>query len=118
MKADTPDTPVKWLAHVLRWGAYGSALLLAGGLTWLLLEPDIPMQIGEPIPLASLPSQLAASNPYAFLQLGVLALLATPLLSTLVAGAGFARAGEKQNAAIALAILLAIAISLLLRFSG
>ena len=118
MKADTPDTPVQWIAHVLRWGAYGSALLLAGGLAWLLLEPDIPMQIGPPMPLASLPSQLAAGNPYAFLQLGLLALLATPPLSTLLGGVGFARSGEKKNAAFALTLLLALALSLFLHFPG
>lgn len=110
----TKDRPVQWIAYVLRWGAYGSALLLAGGLAWLLLEPDIPMQIGEPMPLAALPSQLMAGNPYAFLQLGILALLATPPFSTLAAGLGFAQRKEYRNATLTLGLILALALGLLL----
>ena len=110
----TKDRPVQWIAYVLRWGAYGSALLLAGGLAWLMLEPDIPMQIGPPMPLAALPSQLMAGNPYAFLQLGILSLLATPPLSTLAAGLGFAQGKEYRNTALALGLLSALALGLLL----
>lgn len=109
-----PDTPSRWIAVVLRWGASGSALLLAAGIGWLLFEPDIPMQIGTPIPLVQLISQVLGGNPYAVLQLGILALLATPPLSVLVAATTFVRSKEYLYVSFCILLLIACALALLL----
>ena len=110
-----PYTHSRWIGLVLRWGAYGSALLLAVGIGgWLLFEPDIPMQIGPPIPLKHLWTQLLQRNPYAVLQLGILALLATPPLSILVAATTFARSKEYLYVSFCILLLIACALALLL----
>ncbi len=109
-----PAPHTRWMAFVLRWGAYGSALVLAAGITWLLFEPDIPMQISPPIPLAQLISQVLRGNPYAVLQLGILALLATPPLSVLVAATTFARSKEYLYVSVCILLLIVCTLALLL----
>lgn len=109
-----PDLHTRWIAVVLRWGAYGSALLLATGLGWLFLEPDIPIQIGPPIPLAQLTSQVLRGNPYAILQVGILLLLASSPISTLVLGVDSAFRREHTLASVAFGLFVLIGLSLIL----
>ena len=109
-----PDLHFRWIALVLRWGAYGSALLLATGIAWLLFEPDIPMQIGPPIPFGDLPAQLLQANPYALLQIAVLLLLVTPPLSTVMAGIEGAVSRHYTQAALCFGLIAAIVTGFLL----
>lgn len=102
------------IAFVLRWGSYVSALLLGAGLLWVATAADVPIQAGPAMPLRALAGQLAERNPYALMQLGLLLLLATPLVRLAIAAAAFARRREWRQALAPLAALALIVASVLL----
>lgn len=112
MTSPRPRTVVA-VAAVLRWGSYLSAAVLALGILWVLRTPDVPLQIGPAMPLRFLGQQLAAGNPYAVMQLGILLLLATPLLRVVTAALAFAVGGERRYAGVSLAVFLFIVLALL-----
>ncbi|MFQ5777951.1 MAG: DUF1634 domain-containing protein [Terriglobia bacterium] len=103
-----------WIARVLRWGSYLSAALLLLGVVWMLLAPDLPLQVGAPMPLGFLAPQLAQGNPYTIMQLALLLLLATPLLRVSVAGVSFWVKGERRLTVLSLAVLALILLAVLL----
>jgi uncharacterized membrane protein len=84
--------------------AAGSVLLVASGTSpleprWLPLDP------------ASLPADLLALRPTAFLWLGLVATIGTPLLRVAAATWGFRRAGDRRLAALGVAVLIVIALA-------
>lgn len=91
--------------------ALGSVLLIAGGIS--PLAEDWP-----PLDLGGLPADLLALRPEGFLWLGLLAVIATPLLRVSVATAGFARAGERRMAILGVAVLVVIAFAVLAGTTG
>ena len=103
--------PYRWIAGTLRWGSYLSALLLAVGVVWVALDPSVPIQVGPGMPFRILGEQLATGNPYAIMQLGLLVLLATPLLRVVVAAGTFWRIRERRYTVVALLVLLSVAAS-------
>ena len=103
--------PYRWIAGPLRGGAYLSALLLAVGVVWVALDPSVPIQVGPGMPFRILGEQLATGNPYALMQLGLLVLLATPLLRVVVAAGTFWRIRERRYTVVALLVLLSVAAS-------
>lgn len=104
----------RWIGATLRWGSYLSALLLLVGVAWILLASDVPIQAGPPMPLAALGGQLAEGNPYAVMQLGLMLLLATPLVRVAVAGVSFWLGRERRYTLLALGALAVILLILLL----
>ncbi len=103
--------PYRWIAGTLRWGSYLSALLLAVGVVWVALDPSVPIQVGPGMPFRILGEQLMTGNPYALMQLGLLVLLATPLLRVVVAAGTFWRIRERRYTVVALLVLLSVAAS-------
>ncbi len=102
------------IAGVLRWGSYLSATLLLAGLIWALLALELPLQLARVIPLRTLAAQLAAGNPYAVMQLGILLLLLTPLLRIVTAAVSFHAERERRYTLVALVVLTIILVSVLL----
>ena len=102
------------IAFVLRWGSYVSALLLGAGVLWVATAADVPIQAGPAMPLRALAGQLADRNPYALMQLGLLVMLATPLLRLVIAGAAFARQRDWRAALIPVGVLALILLSVFL----
>ncbi len=84
--------------------AIGSLLMIAAGTS--PLTPDWP-----PLDLASLPADLLALEPTAFLWLGLMATIATPILRVAASTWGFGRAGERRLAALGVAVLVVIALA-------
>ncbi len=84
--------------------AIGTVLLIAGGTSPLATE-------WPPLDPASLPADLVALRPTAFLWLGLVATIATPLLRVAAAAWGFGRAGERRLAALGVAVLVVIALA-------
>jgi len=84
--------------------AVGSILLVAGGTS--------PLAGGwPPLDVASLPADLLALQPAAFLWLGLIAMIATPLLRVVASTWSFARMGERRMAALGAAVLVVIALA-------
>ena len=84
--------------------AAGSVLLVASGTS--PLEPRWP-----PFDPASLPADLVALWPTAFLWLGLVATIGTPLLRVAAATWGFRQAGDRRLAALGVAVLIVIALA-------
>jgi len=103
-----------FIAAVLRWGSYLSATLLFVGLVWALLVPALPAQPSQAIPLRMLAPQLAAGNPNALMQVGILLLLLTPLLRIVTAAVSFQAEREWRYTLVSLTVLAIILVSLLL----
>ena len=118
MSEARPQRAYSWVAAVLRWGSYLSAGLMLAGVLLVFAQPDVPVQVGAPLPLASLPTELGRVNPYAVMQLGVLLLLLTPLTRLVAAAASFWLEGERRYSLVSLTVLLIILASLLLLRSG
>jgi uncharacterized membrane protein len=96
------------LARVLQAGTYLSMALIALGTVLFLVGGGSPLDAGPPLQLATLGSDLAAGRPAAFLWLGVIGVIATPMLRVVGALVGFARAGEWRMVGIALAIVVVV----------
>jgi uncharacterized membrane protein len=95
-------TAVTYLAVALM--VIGVGLMIATGIS--------PLAGGPPLDLATLPADIAALRPAGFLWLGLIAVIASPVSRVVVAGAGFARRGERAMALIALAVLGVIALAI------
>ena len=113
-----PERAYRWVARVLQWGSWLSAGAMLAGVVWLASAPEVPLQVGPPVPLRLLAAQLAAGNPYAVMQAGVLLLLLTPLLRLGAAASSFWLEGERRYTLVSLVVLLIIVVSLLLARAG
>jgi uncharacterized membrane protein len=82
----------------------GTFLMIAGGTSPLASE-------WPPLELASLPADLVALRPTAFLWLGLIATIATPLLRVAASTWGFGRTGERRLASLGVAVLVVIALA-------
>jgi uncharacterized membrane protein len=86
-----------------------AVVLLVVGLLLMVLDRIGPLTGGPRLDPASLPTDLLALKPAAFLWLGILAVIATPISRVVVAAFAFARRGDRAMVAISLAILVVIA---------
>ena len=100
------------LGRLLIAVTYVAVALLSIGTALLLLAGISPLAGGPPFDPAELVPDLLALQPAGFLWLGILAVIATPLSRVLGAAVGFFRRGEPIMAAISVAILGVIGISI------
>lgn len=104
----------KWSGVVLQVGMYASLGAMLLGLGWWLLTgaPGGAATAETLIPVHNLPGELAALNPLALLNLGIVMLIATPAVMLLSQIIGYARAQNWRWAGIAGLIGLILLISL------
>jgi uncharacterized membrane protein len=100
------------LARVLQAGTYLSMALIAIGTVLFLAGGGSPFTPGPPLDLARLAGDLLGGRAEGFLWLGVLGVLATPMLRVLGALVGFARAGEWRMVGVAAAIAVVVAVGI------
>jgi uncharacterized membrane protein len=93
------------LGRLLIVVTYVAVTLLLVGVVRLIAAGISPLSGGPRLDAAGLVASLLALDPAAFLWLGLIAVLATPVSRVLGAAIGFARGGERMMAAISLAIL-------------
>ena len=117
---DLPLGTYRWMAGALRTGLVSALLLLAVSLTavvyvhpwsssgtWVSTNP-----ITRYLSLAGLASGLGAVSPEAVLTLGVLVLIATPVVRVITGSVAFFRHGERQMGALTLTVLAMLLIGL------
>ena len=97
------------LARVLQVGTYLSISLVAVGVLILLIGGTSPLAGGPPLTLDRIAADVAAGRAAGFLWLGILGIVATPLLRVFGALLGFWRRGERTMAVIALLVLGVVA---------
>jgi uncharacterized membrane protein len=85
-----------------------AVVLLVVGLFLMVLDRIGPLSGGPRLDPGSLPADLLALKPSAFLWLGILVVLATPVSRVIVAAFAYARRGDRAMVAISVAILVVI----------
>jgi uncharacterized membrane protein len=95
--------------YALFCGALLSSMLVGAGLIGLALHPDGAFLAGKPIGVAL--RSAFALQPAGLINLGVLILLATPLLRVLIAIVGFAALKRWRFAIISLIVLAMLLVS-------
>jgi len=102
----------RFIGRLLILVTYVAVGLLSVGVGLLLVAGISPLAGGPPLDLGQLVADLGALAPAAFLWLGILAVIATPLSRVIAAAIGFARLGDRWMVGIALGILAVIAIGI------
>ena len=87
---------------------YIAVALLSIGVVLLLVNGISPLAGGPPLDLGRLVADVVALAPAAFLWLGILAVIATPLSRVIAAAVGFARLGDRWMVAVSVGILAVI----------
>jgi uncharacterized membrane protein len=101
-----------WIGHLLTAGTRLAFVLFAVGSA-LLVKEGIPPTTAEwpPLDLASLPADLLALRPEAYLWLGLIVTITTPLLRVTAATISFARNGEPRMVLLGVAVLVVISVA-------
>ncbi len=102
----------RFIGRLLIGVTYFAVALLLVGVVLLFANGIPPLAGGPPLDLANLVRDLAALSPAAFLWLGILAVIATPLSRVIAAAVAFARLGDRWMIGVAVAILAVIALSI------
>jgi uncharacterized membrane protein len=92
---------------------YAAVVLLAIGVVVLFVRGISPLSGGPPFDLGRLVPDIAGLAPAGFLWLGLLAVIAAPVVRVSAAAVGYARAGDRAMVLIAIAILAVLAVSVL-----
>lgn len=101
------------LAVVLTAGTVAGIALLAVGVTAMAASGIRPLGGNAPgLDLGRLPGDLLALRPAAFLWLGLVAIVVTPSARVAASLVGFAREGNRRMAAVAVAVLVVIGLSI------
>jgi uncharacterized membrane protein len=97
---------------------YVAVALLSVGVVLLLMAGLSPLSGGPQLDLAQLGADLVALDPAAFLWLGILTVIATPLSRVVAAAIGFARLGDRLMVAVAIGILAVITLGVATAFGA
>jgi uncharacterized membrane protein len=95
---------------VLRGGFILSAVLLAVGAIWSLIARQ-PLST-EVLPFRDLPGALADGDPSTVIDLSILCMMLTPVVTVLVIALNFSRLGERKFVSLTLGVLAILATSI------
>jgi uncharacterized membrane protein len=101
------------VARVLRLGTNVAVALVAVGVVLMLAGGHSPLEVAPSLDPAGLVAGVAALQPAAFIWLGVLLVLATPVARVLTAGIGYLRNGEREMVVVAVLILAVVALGVI-----
>jgi uncharacterized membrane protein len=118
---ELPEVEYRRMALILRAGLLVSLAILVGGiLAYVVVHPGVSLASAlsnNPIlgflELPGLASGLLAGNPAAYLTVGLIALVLTPVLRVLTGFYYFHQDGERGMATITLVVLLLLLLGLL-----
>lgn len=106
------DIVHRYISLILKSGTYLSGSILFLGLVLLIFYPlKTPAAL---FPFSELSSELFKLNPYAFINLGVLILIFTPVLRVIVAIISFSLEKDKKYIWISSGVLLILIGSMIL----
>jgi uncharacterized membrane protein len=108
--ADRTAADERLIGRLLIAVTYVAVGLLSIGVVLMIADGISPLSGGPNLDLATMGAQLLALEPAAFLWLGILAVVATPIGRVIVAAIAFARDADWLMVGIALAILAVIAV--------
>jgi uncharacterized membrane protein len=100
----------RFIGRLLIVVTYVAVVLLTVGVVMLIGAGISPLSGGPQLDIGRLVGDLLALDPAAFLWLGILAVIATPVSRVIAAAIGFARLGDRWMVGVAIAILIVIAL--------
>lgn len=104
------DTIFDRAIQILRAGFAISAVLLAAGIVWSLIDRR---ELGTRLlPFQKLPRAIVDGDPAAIIDLGILAMMLTPVVLTLAIAWEFSKLGERRFAIASLLVLGVLVISI------
>lgn len=106
------------VGRLLTIGTYTSILLLGVGSVLMFGARIDPLAGAPPLEPGLIVDDITHLRPAGFMWLGLVALLATPILRVIVSLVGYAVGGERTMAVVAVLILVVIAASVILGNSG
>jgi uncharacterized membrane protein len=89
---------------------YASVAILVVGVVLMAANGISPLDDGPAFDVTAIPAELAALSPTGFLWLGLMVVIATPIVRVIGAAVAFGRTGQWIMVWIALGILLVIAL--------
>ena len=110
LSADRAVAAERLIGRLLIAVTYVAVGLLSIGVVMMIANGISPLSVGPGLDVATLGAQLLAGEPAAFLWLGIIAVVATPIGRVIVAAVSFARDAEWLMVGIALGILVIIAV--------
>ena len=110
LSADRAVAAERLIGRLLIAVTYLAVGLLTIGVVLMIANGISPLSAGPGLDVATLGAQLLAGEPAAFLWLGIIAVVATPIGRVIVAAVTFARDAEWLMVGIALGILVIIAV--------
>ncbi len=96
------------IGRLLKVMTYVAVGLLLVGFLAMIIAGISPIDAWPALDPGALPAQLVAATPVAFLWLGLLAVIATPIVRVIAAGVAYGSGGEWRMVAISIAILAVI----------
>lgn len=96
--------------QVLRGGFALSAILLVLGIVWSLIDRQ-PLA-SEVLPFQDIPGALGNGDPSALIDLGILCMMLTPVVTVLVIAFNFSRVGERKFVSLSLGVLAILVTSI------
>lgn len=96
--------------QVLRGGFAVSATLLVAGIAWSIMERRAPDE--RVIAFRDLPGAIRDGDPTSIIDLGILAMMVTPVVLTLVIAWDFFKLGERRFAVASLLVLAVLITSI------
>lgn len=107
------------LGRILTVGTVGGVVALAVGVVLMMANGISPIDASfPPLDVAGLLPGLIALEPTAWLWLGLVVVVATPIMRVVAALAGFAGRGETAMVGVSVAILVVVGVGVLVGVSG
>ena len=106
----------RFVSRMLSIGLLVSVALLLTGVVVALVRPDLPSL--HEVSIADMPRALAALEPGGFFELGLLALVATPVARVFALGVGFARHRQWMFVSFSAVVLAVLALGAILGLKG
>jgi uncharacterized membrane protein len=97
---------------------YVAVTFLVVGVALMIVNGISPLDGGPPLDLAAMPGDIAGLGPTAFLWLGLVTVIATPISRVVAAAVGFGRAGDRPMTAIAIGILVVVLVGIVAALAG
>ena len=104
------DAIYQGAVRILRGGFALSAIVLVLGVAWSLVDRH-PLS-AEVLPFQKIPRALADGNPSALIDLGILLMMLTPVLTVLAIALSFSRLGERRFFSLSLGVLAILVVSI------
>jgi uncharacterized membrane protein len=106
------------IGRLLISATYLAVALLLVGVALMAINGISPLDVAPPLDPGALVGDLVAVAPVAFLWLGLLTVIATPISRVLAAAVGYARVRDRTMTLVSVGILFVVVVGVILAVAG